>query len=250
MHEKYLALSEAGSVKHIKSLKDLNFATDRDIETMSLFSVEGGGGLFAESAELITLFESGLRIFGFAWDKNELSASASELADDDFGLTKDGIVLAKRLEEMGIVPDVSHMSDRAVFDLFGTVDSPIIATHSNFRAICKSRRNLADTEAREIARRGGLIGINFYPHYLSERGDADIYDVIRHIDYGLDLVGENAIALGLDIDGTDGFYPRGFGEKSSIHDALFDALSKKYKSSILEKIFGGNVLNFLKNVLK
>ena len=185
-----------------------------------------------------------------AWDKNELSASSRELGDDDFGLTGEGRALLIRLTELGIVPDVSHMSDKAIYDLFNTTDATCIATHSNMRAVCESRRNLTDMQAREIAARGGVIGLNLYPPYLTEGGDADIYDVIRHIDYALDTVGEDAVALGLDIDGTDGVYPRGFDENGSIHDALYSALSKEYPSKILEKIFSDNVLNFLKRALK
>lgn len=250
MHSKYLRLSKKEGISNIASPEDLQCAEKGSNNAMSLFSIEGGGGLFADSPELITLFNSGLRILGLAWDKNELCASSKEIGSDDYGLTEKGIALVRKIRELGIIPDLSHMSDRSVFKLFEETETPVLATHSNFRTVCSARRNLADKTAKEIARRGGLIGINIYPPHLSGSNNADKYDIIRHIDYGLSLVGESAIALGLDIDGTGGIYPQGFGESASIHDSLYDTLISEYQSSTLEKIFSTNVLNFLQSNLK
>lgn len=250
MHERYLRLCKRENISRIKSAEGLRLAISEDKSSMALFSLEGGGGLFAESEELVTLWHSGLRVLGLVWDKNELSASSGELGADDFGLTERGRALVRKMTELGIIPDISHMSDRAVYDLFDETDVPILATHSNFRGACSARRNLTDSVAREVARRGGLIGINLYPAHLSGSRDADIYDIIRHIDYGLSLVGEASVALGLDIDGTGGLLPRGFSESESIYDTLYDALSREYSSSTLEKIFSINVLNFLSSNLK
>ena len=250
MHERYLRLCKQENIVGIESYEGLHLAISEGKNSMALFSLEGGGGLFADSEELLTLWRSGLRVLGLAWDKNELSASSGELGADDFGLTDSGRALIGKMTELGIIPDISHMSDRAVYDLFSETDAPTLATHSNFRTVCSARRNLTDAVAEEVAHRGGLIGINLYPPHLSGSSDADIYDIIRHIDYGLSLVGEEAIALGLDIDGTGGLLPRGFSEKESIYDTLYDALSRVYQSSTLEKIFSINLLNFLKNNLK
>ena len=240
MHEKYLYMLKK---ENILAVTEQNI--DKVSNSMALFSIEGGGGLFGDSHELYTLFCSGLRVLGFAWDKNELCASSRESGNEDYGLTKEGVKLLSRIEELGIFPDVSHMSDRATDKLLSLSRGRVLATHSNFRAVCNSRRNLTDEFANEIAAHGGLIGINLYPYFLNGTPQADVYDVIRHIDYGLSLVGKDAIALGLDIDGTGGVYPKGFSEKESIHDALFDALTEAYDADTLIKIFGGNVLNFL-----
>ena len=250
MHEKYLRLTEREKILKITDKESLSSAQAVGCRSMAVFSIEGGGGLFADSRELDFLCESGLRIFGMAWDKNELCASAGEYGRDDFGLTEKGKELAEKLESLGIIPDISHMSDAAVYGISDCLNGPLIATHSNFRAVCKSQRNLTDAQALEIQRRGGIVGINMYPPFLSDASEADIYDIIRHIDYGLSLIGEESLALGLDIDGTSGKYPPPFSEKESIHDSLLNALSKEYKEKTLEKIFGINVLNFLKTHLK
>lgn len=223
--------------------RDLNFAKATD-RSSAMLSLEGGGGLFADSEELLTLYRLGLRVMGLVWDKNELSASAWDKIDT--GLTSEGFKMVERLSEIGIVIDVSHMSDKAIEDTLSATSYPVIATHSNYRSHSHSPRNLTDDHAKRIASRGGVIGLNLYPPFLSERGRADISDIYGHIDHGLRLVGEDALALGCDIDGTDGEYPLGFSENDSIHDHLLDRLARRYGERIAEKICGDNAFNFFK----
>ena len=102
--------------------------------------------------------------------------------------------------------------------------------------------------AKMIASRGGVIGINLYPGFLSEN-EATKDDILRHIDYGLELLGEEHIGFGFDIDGTDGKYPRGIDTRSSIHDEVIDLLLSQYSLATVEKIAGLNIINFLKSNL-
>jgi membrane dipeptidase len=213
----------------------------------SVFTIEGGGGLFADSKELDTVARAGLAVMGMAWDNNELSSCAWD--DVDNGLTEQGVKMVKRCSELGIILDVSHLSDRAFYEVFELSPLPHIATHSNFRDVCDSRRNLTLDMACKIAGRGGVIGINIYPPFLNSSGKAGMDDILRHIDYGLEHVGEDAIGFGFDIDGTEGLYPAGLDESESIHDRVVDMLLAKYPQTIVEKIAGGNVIEFLKNNL-
>lgn len=213
----------------------------------SLFSVEGGGGLFADSPELTSLAGAGLSVLGMAWDTNELATGA--LDEDDAGLTDEGRKMAERCSELGITLDVSHLSDRSFYELFEVSPMPHIATHSNFRSICPSRRNLTLEMAKMIASRGGVIGINLYPPFLSENGEAGLDDVIRHIDYGLEHLGEGCIGFGFDIDGTDGKYPIDIDARKSIHDQVINRLLSEYSTEVAERIAGLNVIEFLKNNL-
>ena len=125
---------------------------------------------------------------------------------------------------------------------------PHIATHSNFRDVCDVKRNLSRDMALSIASRGGVIGINLYPPFLSD-SDAGLDDVYRHIDYGLSLVGDRCIGFGFDIDGTGGKYPRGINPSVSIHDQVAEFLLSKYSSAVVERICGLNVIDFLKSNL-
>ncbi len=241
MHKRYLGLIASEGIKPVLRTEDIGKCAAH-----SVFSVEGGGGLFADSPELTELYDSGLRILGMAWDKNELCASANEWGADDYGLCADGRRLAEKCSELGIIPDVSHMSDRAFYELVSAIDTPIVATHSNYRELCGHRRNLTDDMALIIKERGGLVGLNLYPPHLNEGESASAYDILRHIDYGLSLLGEDAVAFGFDIDGTGGKYPRGITEGESIHDKILNLLLSVYPEHTVRKIAGENVLKLIK----
>lgn len=242
----FLSECERLRLKKIFSGKDV-FDAVEEKASAAMLTVEGGGGLLADSPELETLKKAGLCVLGMAWDGNELSACAWD--DIDTGLTDEGRKMVKRCSELGIILDVSHLSDMAFYELFELSGFPHIATHSNFRSVCSSRRNLTDDMARRIAERGGVIGINIYPPFLNDSGKAEIEDIIRHMDYGLELVGDRCIGFGFDIDGTDGEYPVGISERESICDRVVDALLSRYSAETVERIAGANVIDFLKNNL-
>ena len=230
----------------IKSCHDLNFALEFK-KSSALLSIEGGGGLFADSAELETLYLAGLRVLGIAWDTNELAASCYD--KNDTGLTEAGRALVLRASEMGIILDLSHLSDRSAEEVLELSPYPALATHSNFRAICASSRNLSFNLAKKITARGGVIGLNLYPPFLKDGKKAEPEDILRHVDYALEHFGESSVGFGFDIDGTDGEYPLTFSESESIYDRALELLFKHYNASTVEKIAGNNVIDFCKNNL-
>ena len=241
-------VSECSRLKLIPvhNCRDLNFAIETESRA-ALFSIEGGGGLFADSEELATLRKMGLGVMGLAWDGNELSSSSQDGIDN--GLTEQGARMVERLSELGVIIDVSHMSDKAISDTLEATAYPVIATHSNFREVCPVSRNLPLDLSKRIVSRGGVIGLSLYPGHLSLKGGANKDDIFAHIDYALDKLGEDSLAFGFDIDGTDGEYPIGFSEQESIHDTAIDLLSSRYGERITEKIAGGNAIRFLKDNL-
>lgn len=233
-----------GLVK-IEDVRGLCYATDNALPS-AMFTIEGGGGLLADSDELFTFYKAGLRVMSLAWDTNELASASSD--ENDEGLTDEGIRMAKRCAELGITVDVSHLSDKSFYDILKYYPLPIIATHSNFRDVCPHKRNLTYEMAREIVSRGGVIGLNLYPEFVkSENAKAE--DIIPHIEYHLERFGEDSLAFGFDIDGTNGRYPSGFKTHTSIHDQALELLLSRYPTRLIEKIAGENVINFLKGVL-
>ena len=242
----YVCETDRLGISRVDTVRDLISSTDMNGRA-SIFAIEGGGGLLSDSEELSTLHKLGLRVFGFAWDSNELASGA--LAEEDGGLTAEGRRMAKRLSELGIVADVSHISDRAFWHLCDAYPLPIIATHSNFRDVCSSKRNLTIEMSREISARGGVIGLNLYPDFLRDGGDASVDDIYRHVDYALTELGERTLGYGFDIDGTDSKYPKGITEGESIYDTVTDYLLGKYSDSVVRRIAGENVADFFKGVL-
>ena len=234
------------SLVKIEDVRSLCYATDHGLPS-AMFTIEGGGGLLADSDELFTLHRAGLRIMSLAWDTNELATASNEFMD--LGLTDEGVRMAKRCAELGITIDVSHLSDKSFWDLCEVYPLPLIATHSNYRDVCNHKRNLTLDMAREIVARGGVIGLNIFPHFVKE-GKARIKDIIPHIEYHLEHFGETGLGFGFDIDGTNGLYPHGIVEGDySIHDKVMDMLLSRYSESTVRKIAGENVIDFLKGVL-
>ena len=229
----------------IEDVRGLCYATDNALPS-AMFTIEGGGGLLADSDELFTLYKAGLRIMGFAWDTNELATGAYD--DIDPGLTDEGIRMARRCADLGITVDVSHLSDKSFYDLVNYYPLPVIATHSNFRDVCNHPRNLTRDMAAKIVSRGGVIGLNLYPDFVKSE-NAKLEDLIPHVEYHLENFGEDSLAFGFDIDGTFGKNLIGLNPTVSIHDQVIDLLLSRYPQRTVEKIAGENVINFLKGVL-
>ena len=239
--EVYVSETRRLGLMHVRDSRELSEALCL-ARPSSMFTVEGGGGLFADSAELDTLAALGMKVMGLVWDTNELGASAWD--KNDTGLTEDGRKMVERLSETGVIIDVSHMSDKTFYDTLDVTSYPVIATHSNFRDVADSRRNLTLDMAKRIAARGGVIGLNLYPSFVADK-DACIEGIFPHIDYALGKLGEDTLAFGFDIDGTDGKYPHGIDERESIHDRVIELLCSRYPERIVEKIAWRNAADFL-----
>ena len=241
----YISECQRLGIYPVRDTQELNYAVENGLSA-SILAIEGGGGFLPGSPEVDMLYQMGLRVMSLCWDSNELASSAWD--KEDLGLTKEGRELVEILSAYGIILDVSHLSDKSFYDLMEATAYPVIATHSNFRDICKSPRNLTLDMARRIAARGGIIGLNIYPAFLSDSGKADKNDIYRHVDYALEKLGEDVLCFGCDIDGIEA-YPGGFDDSSSIHDRLVDILLERYSESVVEKIAGLNAINFFKGNL-
>jgi membrane dipeptidase len=130
-----------------------------------LLAVEGGDALAGKVSRVDELRERGVRYITLAWADNDLTGSAFGKGGGLTGLGKD---VVRRMNARGVLVDVSHMSDAAFADLSRATDRPFIASHSNCRALCDSPRNLTDDQVREVAARGGAIGVMLAPGFLSE----------------------------------------------------------------------------------
>lgn len=153
--------------------------------------------------------ERGVIAIGLAWWTPSRYAGGNRT---DIGLTPLGRELVRAMDDLGVVHDLSHLSQRATEELLEATEKPVIASHSNCRALLGDRdndawqRHLADDTIREIARRGGVIGLNlcrsFLKHPLAKAERPTIADAVAHIEHICELVGHrNAVGLGSDLDG-------------------------------------------------
>lgn len=206
--EDYYELHRASFVRQTAQFSDRVVAcrTAQDIEaawacgkTAALLTVENGSALGGKLERVERLAQDGVKAITLTWNGvNEIGSGNVS----DQGLTAFGRAAISRMEEVGILADVSHLNDTGFYDLLDVARKPFVATHSNARAICSHKRNLTDHQIREMVDRKCLIGLNYSQNFLRDGGNSSPDDLRRHIEHFLELGGQDCLALGSDFDGT------------------------------------------------
>jgi membrane dipeptidase len=200
-------------------------------------SLESADSLLGDVDNLFAFYEADVRLLTLAWGDNAFCGSSY---GDGTGLTKKGSDLVAACESLGVMVDVSHLSDRGFTDLCQVAERPFVASHSNCRSLCPSSRNLTDEMIRALAERGGVMGITLAPGFLSAEyhekeqvvmgrsfqavlsGEATFDDaqdqgagamaavprpplstVVDHVKWAINQGGEDSVGLGGDLDGVD-----------------------------------------------
>lgn len=204
-------------------------------KTAALLSIEGADLLDCEVENLYTVDGWGVRLLNPVWNNaNLLSGSCAQ--DADRGLSPQGRDFLRHMEELGVYADVSHLSDPGFWDVMRLTRRPVVASHSNARALCPHRRNLTDDMFRAIRDTGGVVGINLYYCFV---GGPSMDDLTAHIEHFLSLNGEKTVAIGGDLDGCEMLAAGMTGVESVV--ALYDALVRRgYGKDLLTDIFWNN----------
>lgn len=182
-----------------RSVQDLEAAMAAG-KFAGILTVEGGAVLAGRPERVQAIYDAGVRMMTVTWNGPNEMASGHDTPN---GFTPFGREAVAEMERLGILVDVSHLNDRGFEDLLGFAKKPFAASHSNARAVCGHRRNLPDEYIREMVRRGGLIGLNYCPVFLSDSGRGNLDDLLRHVEHFLALGAEKCLALGSDYDGTN-----------------------------------------------
>lgn len=182
--------------------------------------------------------QRGVIMASLSWNAAGPLASGHDTAD---GVTPAGFAALRRMESAGMAIDVSHLNDRCFDDVASATDAPLVASHSNSRAICGAPRNLTDAQFDCIRERDGLVGLNFCRDFLREDGQPDFDDISRHIDRWLERDGEDAIALGSDFDGCD--TPPCIATAADM-PAFQGMLAARFGKTATDKLCGLNALRF------
>ena len=191
------------------------------------------------------IWELGIGFVQLSWNyENEYACGAA--AGQKKGISREGNKLVQNLLKHQIILDISHLSDQGVDDIFSITEKPMIASHSNVREICNHPRNLKKEHIKELIRRGGLIGINFYAPFVGETAGAKMSDLIRHIDAVCELGGEDILAIGSDFDGCS-LFAEGIEDVSSIPKFCRFLEKNGFEQQFVEKLFFGNATRFLED---
>lgn len=206
-------------------------------KTAAFLSLEGAEGISCDPGRVDELSEMGISMVNLTWNADNALAGSS--AHDGPGLSKQGKEFVRRAQELGIIIDVSHISDRAFWDIMDITQKPVVASHSNSRALCGHSRNLTDEQFRAICDCGGYAGINLYGIFLSDDGKCDFETVYRHMDHFLQI-GENHVALGGDLDGCD-ILPEGFKTVKDYGKLAAFLEEKGYTCETIQKIYSNTM---------
>lgn len=209
-----------------------------------ILTIEGPVGFGCQPEMLDDLYRIGFRITSLGWnEKNVLTGSHVTGG----GLTDQGREFVKEAQRLGMLIDVSHISDEGFWDLMNITQAPILATHSNSRAVWNSSRNLTDEMFLEICRTGGVAGFNQYAEFVGENPDLDT--ACDHILHFLELDPEGThIALGGDLDGCDVLVD-GFRDVCDYPKLAEKLLQRGVGKDIVTDIFWNNGLRVLENAV-
>ena len=236
----------------------------------ALLTVEEGGVCEGSLNHLRYLYKQGVRMMTITWNyPNELGYSNYNENGDMYvpdiqnGLTEVGISFLEEMERMGMIVDVSHLSDAGFYDVLAHTQKPFVASHSNARGVCRAVRNLSDDMIRRLGERGGVAGLNFSVDFLREhegcegvdarnpanwgRGYASLSDIVKHARHMADVGGIECVGLGSDFDGISP-HPELAGAEGM--PKLIEEFKRAgFHESEIDKICYGNVMRVYREVL-
>ena len=207
----------------------------------AVLGIEGAHALDGDLASIDRLFEAGFRMFGLHhFFDNALGGSLHGRGGQ--GLTEFGKAVVHRLDQLGGIIDVAHSSPQSVRDVLELTARPLVVSHTGFQGQCPTPRNIDDELMQAIADAGGLIGVGFWDAAVCDVSPAGIVAAIR---YGIDLVGEDHVALGSDYDGATSV-PFDVSELAVLTDTM---LQTGMPEETIRKVMGGNLARFLRENL-
>lgn len=218
----------------------------------ALLTMEDGRAVQGKISRLEEFYKHGFRLISLTWnDKNCFGSPNSRKAEImKEGLTPFGKEAVVRMNELGMLVDVSHLSDGGFYDVSRVSKKPFVASHSNCREICNHPRNLTNDMLRILGERGGVAGVNFGPEFLDDtpgNEDSRIEQMACHLKHMIRYGGIECAAIGTDFDGIEGNLEI---SSPAFMDRLFEHLKKDGLSSEeIEKIAYKNVMRVLHEVL-
>lgn len=248
----------------------------------ALIGLEGGHAIEDSVAILREFYDSGVRYMTLTHSNTnnwaDSSGDINKPVKHHGGLTDAGRGIVREMNKLGMIVDVSHVADDTFWDVLETSTAPVFASHSSCRAISNAPRNMTDDMIRAMAKKGGVIQINFACSFLNESvrtdslaekskintkfGDdqdslktyieakfkrASLSDVVAHIDHVVKIAGIDAVGIGSDFDGVD-CTPIGLDDVSKFPNLTRALLEKGYTPNQIQKIYGGNTLRLVRAV--
>jgi membrane dipeptidase len=273
------------------SLQDIIKITSAE-KTAACLGLEGGDALENDLNKINYFYNRGVRYIGLTWNNSTVWASSARDESSRYwngkrGLGAFGRLVVERMNNLGMMIDLSHSGEQTFYDVIEHSTKPVIVSHSSVYAICPHYRNLKDDQIKTLAKNDGVIFINFYPGYLvkgfdktyrNARKEADVIEdslgnmddhppfnraqfihqqidslypgvsvVVDHIEYVINLVGEDYVGLGSDFCGMS-IPPAGLENVSKLPNITRELLRRGYSENTIKKILGGNFMRVFKQI--
>jgi membrane dipeptidase len=214
--------------------------------------IEGAEAIAADLSNLDMFYQRGLRSIGPVWSRPNVFGEGVPFRfpsspDTGGGLTDAGRTLVKRCNELRIMLDLSHITEKGFWDVAKISNAPLVATHSNAHSISASSRNLTNEQLLAIGETKGMVGLNYATGFLREDGrwtkDTEPSIMIRHLEHMLKFVGEDCVGLGSDFDGAR--IPDFIGDVSGVPNLVKAMHEASFGETLIEKICTKNWLRVL-----
>ena len=247
-----LRLDRAGAWRLCRSVADIDAAMEAG-DFAAVMHMEGCEAIDPDLEALDVFHAAGLRSLGPVWSRNNIFGHGVPFAfpmspDTGPGLTESGKALIRACNRLGILIDLSHITENGFWDVARLSDQPLVASHSNAHALVPVARNLTDRQLDAIRESGGLVGLNFAVTMLRsdgrENADTPLSDMVRHVDHLVGRLGIDGVAIGSDFDGA--LVPREITDASGLQNLVAALKTAGYGDVELEKICRGNWLRVLR----
>lgn len=238
-------------LKLAKSCEEVEACRKHKILT-GIATVEEGGILNNKMERVEELYRQGVRLITLTWNFENCLGYPNNRSEEIMkkGLKPFGIEVVQKMNELGMLVDVSHLSDGGFWDCIRYSKKPIVASHSNARDLCAHPRNLTDEMLKALAENGGVTGLNLYPAFLLENGLVTNAEIAKHAVHMMNVAGEDVVAIGTDFDGFDGAasadYVAHIGEMEKVWEAFKKAGITERQ---IDKIQFGNAWRVMKEVI-
>jgi len=210
----------------------------------AFLSVEGAGLLGCDLRMLHTAYRIGVRAVNITWNHANV-LSGTNVEEPQRGLSEAGNAFVREMQRLGMLVDVSHISEAGFWDVMETASRPVMASHSDSKALCGHSRNLTDEQFRALVQNGGVAGLNLCPDFLG--GAADVGTCADHIEHFLALGGGKNICMGGDLDGVERL-PAGMTGIESVREIYEELRRRGHGVALLEDIFYNNLARVVKEV--
>lgn len=247
-----VARESNGQVRIVHTAAELQECLDNGIFAM-LLHFEGAEPLDLEGFALDLYYAAGFRSLGLTWSRKNLYTQGVPFKfphspDLGAGLTDAGRNLVRRCNQLGVMIDLSHITEQGFWDVHEITDKPLVATHSNAHAVCQSPRNLTDKQMDAVKESRGVAGLNFHVGFLRPDGQNDanmpLSVMADHVEYMVNRMGIDCVALGSDYDGAT--MPTDLKDAAGLPKLMAELQNRGYDNTALTKIAHGNWVRVLR----